>query len=128
MRKNLKWVAIPSFIQGISTLITLPFVPLILYGVAIPSFIQGISTRGRILHGVRIILSRNPFFYSGHFNFFQGKPYIQGGEVESQSLLLFRAFQLSIWQEGKKGEVKLSQSLLLFRAFQLYQLFCMGYL
>ncbi len=37
--------------------------------VAIPSFIQGISTRAEVCNwGVWCSASRNPFFYSGHFN------------------------------------------------------------
>ena len=73
-------VAIPSFIQGISTLamakVTMPAL-----SVAIPSFIQGIST----------IIKNNCFFYKNvlsqslplfrAFQHFQSKPYIKKGEV-----------------------------------------------
>ena len=60
-------VAIPSFIQGISTLamakVTMPAL-----SVAIPSFIQGISTRVFCSASPTRGVGRNPFLYSGHFN------------------------------------------------------------
>ena len=38
--------------------------------VAIPSFIQGISTPPPYGGGVQVGIGRNPFLYSGHFNIF----------------------------------------------------------
>ncbi len=66
--KGYKYVAIPSFIQGISTDF-LQGVSNPRKLVAIPSFIQGISTSIITGEGREInIWGRNPFLYSGHFN------------------------------------------------------------
>ena len=109
--------------------------------VAIPSFIQGISTRRGGRNNLPFKRCRNPFFYSGHFNRRTGFGSTTGG-MTSQSLLLFRAFQRAMADNiestlarrnpffysghfnmacrgGEKLLFKLSQSLLLFRAFQL---------
>ncbi len=87
--------------------------------------------------------SRNPFFYSGHFNYEEVEKGICIYCMESQSLLLFRAFQLKgkgwrsesgfsrnpFFYSGHFNMLQLgsirkaqrqSQSLLLFRAFQLF--------
>ncbi len=89
----IKRVAIPSFIQGISTVCPQSFLenykesrnPFFYSGhfnqlspdgdswkpvVAIPSFIQGISTTPQGLLRKGVLPCRNPFFYSGHFNLF----------------------------------------------------------
>ncbi len=137
--------------------------------VAIPSFIQGISTGGSMMKDIKERLSqslllfrafqpslweerktgsgrrRNPFFYSGHFNNAEGdcwgrrswggrNPFFYSGHFNypryrgyspnsSQSLLLFRAFQPL--REYLRLQTLLggSQSLLLFRAFQQDQKF-----
>ena len=76
MRKNLKWlVAIPSFIQGISTTIA-------------GSLYQSAAS------------GRNPFLYSGHFNIPPMMTLSMQGMSGSQSLPLFRAFQ----QGGRWGD------------------------
>ena len=136
-------VAIPSFIQGISTKLVeeqedrsiAPSQSLLLFRafqqnphlfsqqpckVAIPSFIQGISTISPWFRSSWSASRRNPFFYSGHFNlryllrskweelrvaipsFIQGISTYAGGRylviaLLSQSLPLFRAFQLSVF-------------------------------
>ena len=107
--------------------------------VAIPSFIQGISTR-KDFSKEGIYNCRNPFFYSGHFNN-REEDGGMGENQKSQSLLLFRAFQLMERRVLCICEVEVaipsfiqgistrsgartawihevSQSLLLFRAFQ----------
>ena len=63
-------VAIPSFIQGISTDREGREYIFDKDNVAIPSFIQGISTiKGTPAPLVaQYLRSRNPFLYSGHFN------------------------------------------------------------
>ena len=61
--------------------------------VAIPSFIQGISTKNLKPHKHQIY-SRNPFLYSGHFNYKRSKFAKNLIKEVSQSLPLFRAFQL----------------------------------
>ena len=63
--------------------------------------------------------SRNPFIYSGHFNYTL-QITASGRDLRgSQSLHLFRAFQLLSLLSPKSGRGYKSQSLLLFRAFQL---------
>ena len=62
-------VAIPSFIQGISTLKNIECICELVALVAIPSFIQGISTgEGKECMDSPKMGCRNPFLYSGHFN------------------------------------------------------------
>ncbi len=61
-------VAIPSFIQGISTTIYTSYFVWVISNVAIPSFIQGISTHEVLEKEGEIYGGRNPFLYSGHFN------------------------------------------------------------
>ena len=137
------------------------------YGeVAIPSFIQGISTRNRDRRKIlweesqslplfrafqhweviamrdRRKICRNPFLYSGHFNPRREKgryggnvrrnPFLYSGHFNnpsgfpiyfvflSQSLPLFRAFQQEDEDRGVLGLSGQSQSLPLFRAFQHY--------
>ncbi len=89
-----------------------------------------------------MITSRNPFFYSGHFNLAGSDrrkranlnvaipSFIQGISTPvsmtsltsplwgSQSLLFFRAFQPSPICKGIRRFTAMSQSLLFFRAFQ----------
>ena len=90
-------VAIPSFIQGISTYDDRgsDFSPY--YSVAIPSFIQGISTEERILPLLPPMGVAIPSFIQG---------------ISTQLLYLLMLLMLK-WL--------LSQSLPLFRAFQQYQ-------
>ncbi len=140
-------VAIPSFIQGISTQIIQKEGKSWGSRVAIPSFIQGISTDEEqkfILEEYDVsqslllfrafqltlpvaipsffYLCRNPFFYSGHFNW-EGEDWNEFYMMMSQSLLLFRAFQLSQSHSSLPPYGGESQSLLLFRAFQLLLLY-----
>ena len=145
LKKNIRnriiiYVAIPSFIQGISTLGGGRYRERV-EGVAIPSFIQGISTRRWVSWGVSCFISRNPFLYSGHFNccphfgntcgyrvaipsFIQGIStkreylYLSLLIILSQSLPLFRAFQHLLTDFLIINIYSMSQSLPLFRAFQ----------
>ena len=100
---SLLWVAIPSFIQGISTSMGEFSVKRARRTVAIPSFIQGISTSGEwegvesnitqsqslpLFRAFQLIFSiwgicfslicRNPFLYSGHFNNLFGDEWTEG--------------------------------------------------
>ena len=111
-------VAIPSFIQGISTFPVLyRGIPLICL-VAIPSFIQGISTKSMHLLG----LGRpQPVAIP---SFIQGISTINISTWNSISLFCRNPFLYSghfnkIRDKCHNGEGTLSQSLPLFRAFQL---------
>ena len=133
-------VAIPSFIQGISTGGAMGKAPHTSH-VAIPSFIQGISTCLRRGNGKSPAHGRNPFFYSGHFNKLEEArkkgslwgvaipSFIQGISTHPtpQKLLIRKLSRNPFFYSGhfntKEGEMERivfekSQSLLLFRAFQ----------
>ncbi len=112
--------------------------------VAIPSFIQGISTqKSRSYWGLGKNCCRNPFFYSGHFNvsnklwwrlscnyvaipsFIQGISTLRLGDLEIGIawVVAIPSFIQGISTKSLRKEdfslSSLSQSLLLFRAFQL---------
>ena len=88
-------VAIPSFIQGISTVRKeVGGSGVLLSAVAIPSFIQGISTGGTPLWRCSPMESRSqslPLFRA--FQHEEFRYVLESYEVQSQSLPLFRAFQ-----------------------------------
>ncbi len=92
--------------------------------VAIPSFIQGISTAEMSESEKIAAACRNPFLYSGHFNLRELEEE-ERYRVMSQSLPLFRAFQPYERHDRQyRVSVSTSQSLPLFRAFQLSRTNC----
>ena len=87
--------------------------------VAIPSFIQGISTAKDLISGRTIAeLSRNPFLYSGHFNLGE-EGSVKLSVKEGRNPFFYSGhFNLFFYLLTYKN-ILMSQSLLLFRAFQL---------
>ena len=121
LRCKSRRVAIPSFIQGISTLYH-PSLCLLTYDiVAIPSFIQGISTV--------IDNDLGDMYYIKSQSLLLFRAFQQGGEVvitsPSQDVAIpsfIQGISTDFLYEREKEIFEGSQSLLLFRAFQLKKL------